>query len=308
MRILVCAALIAIGCGKKAEQKAEEKKKPEPETKQDTTPPPADTLAGTEFETPESVLHDEAGDVYVVSNIAGNPADKDGNGFLSRISPDGKIELRWVEGLDAPKGSAIAGDTLYVADIDQVRMFDRATGEAKGTIAIEGATFLNDVAAAGDTVYVSDTGIRFGDQGTEPTGTDAIYAIATRDGNKVTKLAGGKELGNPNGLAAGADRVTVVTFGSGEMYDVVAKEGAWSVEGKRALPKGQLDGIVIVGDAALVSSWEASAIFEVLGDGTATEVVGGVEAPADIGFDRKRGRILLPRFTKNAVETRDYKR
>jgi hypothetical protein len=63
-------------------------------------------------------------DVYYVSNINGGIADKDGNGFISRIAPDGKVlALKWADGaaegttLHAPKGLSIAGRTLYAATV-----------------------------------------------------------------------------------------------------------------------------------------------------------------------------------------------
>ena len=53
----------------------------------------------TGFETPESVVHDRVLHFYLVSNVGvGNPAGFDGNGFISRASPDGTIrELHWIE-------------------------------------------------------------------------------------------------------------------------------------------------------------------------------------------------------------------
>src|SRR5205807_742479 len=80
---------------------------------------------------------------------------------------------------DAPKGFAIVGDTLYVADITVVRRFDAKTGKQKDDIKIPGATFLNDLAADGaGGAWVSDTGM---DASFKPTGTDAIWHIG-KDG------------------------------------------------------------------------------------------------------------------------------
>ena len=107
----------------------------------------------TGLATPESVLYDADGDRYLVSNINGKPYEKDGNGFISVLSPEGQVTtLKWIEGgknkvkLDAPKGMAIAKGVLYVADITVVRTFDAKTGAPKGDIAIPGASFLNDIA------------------------------------------------------------------------------------------------------------------------------------------------------------------
>ena len=119
------------------------------------------------FMTPESVLHDVVADVYLVSNINGVPFDEDDNGFISRVSPAGEVlELKWIDGgddgvtLNAPKGLAIAGGTLFVADINTIRMFDRETGEPIGAVLVEGSTFVNDVAAGPDgTIYFTDSGL-----------------------------------------------------------------------------------------------------------------------------------------------------
>src|SRR5450755_4425877 len=63
----------------------------------------------TGLKTPESALPVPAEGFAYVSNIAGKPTDKDGNGFISKVSlKDGKlIEPKWVTGLDAPKGLAL---------------------------------------------------------------------------------------------------------------------------------------------------------------------------------------------------------
>ena len=124
-------------------------------------------LRNVGFRTPECVIHDVDRDVYLVSNINGNPGGKDGNGFISRVSPTGEVlALKWIDGaasgitLHAPKGMAIVGDRLYVADIDTLRVFDAATGASEESVRIPAAVFLNDVSAAPDgTVYVSDTAV-----------------------------------------------------------------------------------------------------------------------------------------------------
>jgi sugar lactone lactonase YvrE len=255
------------------------------------------------FSTPESVLYDADADVYLVSNINGKPLDADDNGFISKVSPEGKVlEPKWIDGakdnikLDAPKGSAIAGGILYVSDINVVRKFDAKTGEPKGEVKIEGATFLNDVAVApGGGVYVTDSGLT---PEFKPTGTDAIYHVAADD--KVHKIAKDKGLSGPNGVLAGdKDAVWAATFTSGELYSVDAK-------GKKAnaqkLPKGQLDGIVkLDGGELLVSSWEGSAIYRGKPGGEWKAVVENVQSPADIGYDTKRHRILIPVFMGNTV-------
>jgi sugar lactone lactonase YvrE len=266
--------------------------------------PKPTTIEGVGFKTPESILYDAEQDVYLVSNINGSPLEADNNGFISKVDPDGKVvELKWIEGgqkdaiLGAPKGMAISGELLYVADINFVRLFDRKTGEPKGKIGIGGATFLNGVATGPDgTVYVSDSGLKGGKEGLEPNGTDAVFMLANA---QPKKLAMDKELGGPNGLAIDETGAWVVTFGSGELYKLT-KDG--KRESVTKPPTGALDGLVKLSDGTfLVSSWEGSAVYRGKPGGTFETVISDVTSPADIGFDSKRNRVLIPLFQKDAI-------
>lgn len=303
------------------------------------TTPPADTAAPVAapaaptaifhldgFQTPESVLYDEAGDRYLVSNINGDPGKADNNGYISEVSPDGKItNEKFIAGtaamtapapaakgaktpampkvtLNAPKGTGIANGILYVADIDNVRMFDVKTGAPKGAVKINGSTFLNDIviSADGNKVYVSDTGVKFSDKGPTPTGTDAIWVI---EKGKAKALAKTKDLKGPNGLTLVGDQLWTVELSGNELYRLDEK-------GKMAdvtkLPKGMLDGIVQLGDGQLlISSWEGSDIFKGKPNGEFTEAFASLKSPADIGFDKKRNRVLVPLFMGNAIEAWD---
>ncbi|HVU03968.1 MAG TPA: hypothetical protein VHE30_19550 [Polyangiaceae bacterium] len=258
------------------------------------------------FKTPESVLYDPEQDVYFVSNIDGKPVDADGNGFVSKVSPEGKVlELKFIDGtkkgttLDAPKGLAVSGDLLYVADLTVVRMFDRKTGAAKGKIAAVGSTFLNDIAVGADgTVFVSDSGLKLGKDGLEPNGTDAIYKIGKA--KRADKLIANKDLGGPNGLLADDKGVWTVTFGSGALYHV-GMDG--KAEPAQKLEAGPLDGIVKLADGTLlVSSWGQSAVLRGTPGGKFEQVIKDAKSPADIGYDTKRNVVLIPLFTLDAIE------
>jgi hypothetical protein len=261
------------------------------------------------FQTPESVLYDSVMDTYIVSNINGAPTAKDDNGFLSRVSPSGRVDLKWVDGaspdvtLHAPKGMAIKGDTLFVADIDEVRLFDRISGSPLGSLPVSGATFLNDVDVGPDgSVYLTDSGLK---PDFSASGTDAVYvrAPAGAGAGRFRVLARGADLGHPNGVTADAEGVTVVTFGSGEVYHL-------SLQGRRTgiekPPHGQLDGIVMgPGGSLYASSWEDSSVVALLaGDEAWRAVHTGIPSPADIGYDSRRGRLLIPVFTGNRIEVR----
>jgi sugar lactone lactonase YvrE len=309
-RALLLATLALAACKKKEAEKAPPANPPPaavdaaaaPTTNTQEPPPPDDgrVVVKEGFATPESVLYDDANDVYIVSNINGSPAAADDNGYLAKVTPDGAV-TKWIDGaaadvkLDAPKGSAIVAGTLYVADITVVRQFDAATGKQKADIPIPGATFLNDVAPAQDSVLVTDSGL---DASFQPTGADAVYRIST-DG-KVTTVIKDKGLGAPNGVVAFGDQVWFNTFGSGEIVAVDAKGQKTSTSKP---PKGKLDGFIAdsVTGEVYVSSWEGSAVYKGSGKDSYTEVVTGVKSPADMGWDSKRKKLLVPLFEDNQL-------
>ncbi len=96
------------------------------------------------FNVPESVLFDDT--VMYVSNVNGNPDEKNALGYISRMNSDGEvIELKWVTGLNAPKGMGVFNEKLYVTDIDRVAVIDRTKGEIIQFIPVADAKFLNDI-------------------------------------------------------------------------------------------------------------------------------------------------------------------
>jgi hypothetical protein len=255
--------------------------------------------------TPESIQHEPQSDTYLVSNINGDPLGKDDNGFISKLSPDGTVvALKWIDGaspdveLNAPKGIGFSAGKLFVSDIDVIRTFDLATGKPLAQIKVAGATFLNDVAVAPDgTVYVSDTGLKAGKDGLEPSKKDAIYKVSA-DG-KLSTLIKSEQLGLPNGLFADATGLSVATW-QGKLYKV-------SYDGKQeessTAPGAQLDGLLHTADGqVLLSSWEKSTVYLGTADGQFSPLMADLKSPADLGYDNTRGQVLVPLFMDNAIE------
>jgi hypothetical protein len=278
---------------------------PSPPAGKEGAPVPVLTYSGG-FLKPESAVYDAAADRYLVSNINGVGVVKDNNGFVSVLSPDGQVSaLKWIEGgrdqvtLDAPKGMVISRGALYVTDITVVRRFDLATGAPGPDIAVAGATSLNDIAAAPDgTLYVSDTGKRLAADGKslEGNGQDAIYVV---DGGGARVLAKRTELGNPNGVLWTSRGLVVVTNDdSGEIYRLDEKQQRQDVT---KLPGGTLDGLLELGDSLLVTSWGKSAVYRGKLGGTFDVALADVKSPADIGYDAKRRRLLVPLLLENKV-------
>jgi hypothetical protein len=171
-------------------------------------PPPQDgpTLTPlwnltTDFASPESAYYHAGSNAIYVSSINGQILDKDGNGYISKLSPDGKlVSAKWVSGLNAPKGIRSVGDTLWVADIDEVVSIDIKKGQIKAHVKVDGAQFLNDLATASDgTVYVSDSNL------------SRIYAV--KDGKSSVFVEGPTVVEQPNGLLVDGDRLILGTIG-----------------------------------------------------------------------------------------------
>ncbi|MCC6332699.1 MAG: SMP-30/gluconolactonase/LRE family protein [Myxococcales bacterium] len=260
--------------------------------------------------TPESVLYDAESDTYLVSNINGSPTDKDNNGYIAELAPDGKVvAAKLIAGgekgvtLNAPKGLAVVGGVLYVADIDTVRLFDRKTGAAKGEVAVPGASFVNDLSAGPDgKLYVTDSGLtpKF-----ESSGTDALYVIELGKKPKLKALLKSKDLPRPNGILATKDTLYVSFFGAAELraFDLKGKPKGEPTK----LPAGGGDGVLLLGEDILVSSWDGKAVFRGKPGGEFTAILSELTAPADLGYDSKRSRVLVPRFQDNLVEAFDVK-
>lgn len=260
---------------------------------------------------PESVRYDPDLDVFFVSNINGNPSQKDNNGFIARVRADStSVVTMLVEGgtkgvtLNAPKGMALKGDTLWVADIDALRAFNRRTGAPIRSVnlAAQRATFLNDVAVGGDgAIYITDTGIVFDANGgaTHP-GVNRIFKVV---GTKVTEAAKGDSLMSPNGITwdAAKNRFILAPFGGPNLqtWSPGQQNPATLIAGP-----GQYDGVEVLSGSGyiLVSSWADSAVHIVHNDSHMATIVKSISAPADIGVDTKRNLVAVPRFNDGKVE------
>jgi sugar lactone lactonase YvrE len=256
---------------------------------------------------PESAKYDRDLDVWFVANINGQPLGKDNNGYISKLRPDGTpYSVKFIESgkkgvtLNAPKGMAINGDTLWVADIDVARAFNKRTGALIANINLKGkAKFLNGATIGPDgAVYMTDTGVLAGAGGqfSHP-GPDQVFRI-TRGGATVA-LASPK-LEGPNGIAWDQQRrhfVIVAFLGKG-IYGW--KPGEKDVTTLGTGP-GQQDGVEVLPDGRiLTTSWTDSTLF-VLDNGKVSKVGSGVPSPADLGYDGK-SRVMVPLLLENRAE------
>ncbi|MEM7398826.1 MAG: hypothetical protein AAGF48_05200 [Pseudomonadota bacterium] len=248
---------------------------------------------------PEAVLHDPVTDVLFVTNINGPVMQKDGNGFISRLKPDGTILKRdWARGLDAPTGIGLHDRTLYVADVDTLVAISAASGSIEKKYKANGAIFLNDVAVADDgTVYVSDTPMntiwRLKDNVFEPWLTD--------DG-----------LNGPNGLLLRDGKLMVASFGRPKSVGQERETAgifAIDLEDKSVTPIGKpfgnLDGIdEIKPGTYLVTDWADGALFRVDVKGNnakPTKILDLNQGSADLIYVPQKQLVLIPMMLDNTL-------
>ncbi|GAA4302727.1 ATP-binding protein [Compostibacter hankyongensis] len=235
---------------------------------------------------PESVLWDAGEGIFYVSDINGDGSARDGNGFISKVSPDGTVkQLHWADGLDAPKGLGMYKDEVYAADLSQLVILDKKSGKIKKKLTLPGATFLNDIAVDDEgNVYVSDTR-----QG-------KIYRY--RDG-KAEVFLGGDEVKGANGLLAEKGSLWMLTAAGISRYDFSTKKTSLFSD---AVKNG--DGITRVNDSDLIVSQWKGLVYYVKADGTANQIL-DLQAEhkntADLFFLPEQQLLVIPTFTGNTV-------
>ena len=107
----------------------------------------------------ESVIYDTNNNVLYTSNINGHWLKKNGKGFISKVGLQGNIlQHKWLEQLEGPTGSAIDGNTLYVADFNTVVAIDIPTQNIIKKYLIEGTERINDLTIdANGIIYGTDS-------------------------------------------------------------------------------------------------------------------------------------------------------
>ena len=252
---------------------------------------------------PESARYDAEQDVWFISNMVGYGSDHDGVGYIAKASAADptRVEPFVVSGkngatLDAPKGLAIHGDTLWATDIDVLRGFDRHSGAPLATIDFEpyGVVMLNDVTIGGDgAIYISDSGLQMTDKGVIYGAGSKIFRVGP--GHAVQTIADSPALDHPNGLAwdGAHHRLLVASFDQfyGSVYAI--RPGDTTRTTLLRAP-GRLDGLEVLPDGRIAyTCWVDSTVH--VYDGARDErVIRAEPEPADIGVDTRRDRIAVP--------------
>lgn len=264
------------------------------------------------FNSPESVARE--GKYLYVSNVGVKlePNTKDGDGYIAKLDLAGNtVKKDFITGLDAPKGLAVLGGVLYVADIDHLLGFNLHSGKKVFDLdfTAEKTVYLNDIAVKdGRRFFVSATDI------------DKIFEVDVKAKNYLDI---GVAVSGPNGLwyHAKAKQLYVVGFAnkdgkaSGEVgvVDLSQKAAAYHQIIDRP---GFYDGLQPMDDGVLlVSDWvafepERGVLIRVNVKNKTFDVLpGAYGGPADflVVPDKAKPhsfRLYLPRMIDGKLEIR----
>jgi outer membrane protein assembly factor BamB len=324
--VAVCTALAA--CGRTADDGGAAAQPERPPDR--LTVPPERVRELTGFRNPESARYDALRDVWYVSNMNGPASARDRNGYISRITGDlERVDTLFIASdtapggvaLHAPKGMAIVGDTLWVADINALHGFDASSGAHLVTVDLApvGAVYLNDVSLGPDgAVYVTDTGVRVTPAATTHPGPDRIFRVSGTGAEEVLTFP---DPVGPNGIAYDAERGRFVIApvasptlfswtpparGTSAVVAVGTDPGGGTVTSGQvdsiATGPGLYDGIAVLADGRiLVTSW-ADSTLHVLDNDTLSPFIRGLPSPGDIGIDTLRGLVAIPLIDLGRVE------
>ena len=246
-----------------------------------------------ELKVPESVLFDGARDILYISNINGSPLEKNGKGFISKVTLKGEIEnLKWVTGLNAPKGSGIWQNKLYVTDIDELVEIDIEAATILNKYPAENAEFLNDITVdESGNIFISDM-----------SDNNTIYKFF--DGTLEVWLQD-EQIPSPNGLFIENGTLFVGTSDgylksinlTDKSITMIAETG-FGIDGVQKIDSGNF----------IVSDWQGRTAF-VSSAGDVKVLMNTAESninSADIEYIPEKNLLLIPTFFDNRVVAYEF--
>jgi len=238
----------------------------------------------SDLKIPESVLYTDDG--IFVSNIDGSPTEANGQGFISLLDHDGKIkELKWVRGLNAPKGMGVWNNKLFVADIHELVEIDISEKTILHRYTAENSLFLNDIAIDfKGRVYISDMK------------KNVIYRFT--DG-KLEEWLKSDLLLSPNGLFSDQGNMMIGTKNNILKVNIKDKSVQIYIDNT-----GSIDGLEAIGDGRYIfSDWIGH--IHIAGPDTKKVLLLDTTPDkinaADIQFIPSKKLVLVPTFLDNRL-------
>jgi glucose/arabinose dehydrogenase len=253
---------------------------------------------------PQAVAYDEEIDVYLVSNAgAGDLLEESGEGFLARLRPESDSVYTLAIGgrsgvtLNAPKGMAIVGETLWVADITVVRGFHKVTGAPLAAIdlAASGAVNLHSISAGPDSaLYVTDAG--------QSRWFRAAPGRIWRVGRDSTVTIHLESRAISGVRAITFDPASGIFYLAGDGRDIMEWRPGTDAPVAAARGPGDHTGIAIMDDGRIMVTSRNPGALSVIAEGATTLLVSELGEPAAFAFDMQRGRVAIAMPETGSVE------
>lgn len=236
-----------------------------------------------QYNGPESVEYDAAGDRYFISNT--------GNGIIKQRDQAGVV-TDFASVSPAPYGIEIMGDALYACNGGSVKGYALSNGMQVFNRSL-GGSFLNGITTDGAFLYVTDFSAM------------RIYKVDPIANSHSTLVS--NTLGTPNGIVhvPGTDMLLVAFWGSNAPVKAFHRTTGALISSV-ATSLMNIDGITLdCYGRVLLASWSPDRITA-FDWGASPPVftdlmVPGMNNPADIDFDAVHNRICIPNTATNSV-------
>ncbi|MBS1570477.1 MAG: SMP-30/gluconolactonase/LRE family protein [Bacteroidetes bacterium] len=236
-----------------------------------------------QYNGPESVEHDHAGQRYFISNT--------GSSTILQRAYDGTVSAFTGTLSPAPYGLELQGDTLFACMGGSVHGFSTANGAEVFNLNL-GGTFLNGITSDGVFLYVTDFSAK------------KIFKLSPGQGTFTTLVA--NTVSTPNGIVwdEGMDRLWVACWGGNAPIKAYDRNSGLGM-GSFTTALSNIDGIALdCQGRIIVASWAPDRIsrFEnTFSDPPVDLAVPGLDNPADLDYDAVNDRICVPNSGNNTV-------
>jgi hypothetical protein len=167
------------------------------------------------FKFPYGLAFHEKQDVYFVSYIAEDPTRKNRNGYISKFDKDltKVLDKYFIKGLNAPRGLVVYEDEIYIADLNEIKVYDLNEKIEIETFVVgrAGESLITDICTDNERyIYACDM---LGNK---------IIMIDMLEDYKVTILQKGSWLEFPSSLVYDKinDRLIVSAYETGRIYEI----------------------------------------------------------------------------------------
>ena len=265
----------------------------------------------SQLSSPQSFIAHPSGDGYFIANANGEPGAPDNNGFISKLDRDGNLlNLHFIQGgrgdtiLHSPHGMAVAGGTLYVADIDVIRGFDARSGNPTVTVSLHPfhAEALTDLIADGiGQLFVLDTA------------GNAVYRIDPHRDHEVSLYVQHEDLASPRGLVVHprSGRLWIASLDNGTVMEIAEDRTVTEVISNSFFTGKfrNLSGIDFDRFGSLyLSDLTAGKIWRVQPDRSMQVIAEFLISPCSVKIDRRNHMIMVPYLYANGAEINGLER